>query len=66
MDNFDAQSSLMPLSSLSNFSHSVHVPGTPDKSAMPHLVIGVEQVKASKSGLVIRLEGNLDEANWIV
>jgi hypothetical protein len=33
---------------------------------MPCLVIGVKQVKASESGLVIRLGGNLDEANWIV
>jgi hypothetical protein len=33
---------------------------------MPCLVIGVEQVKASESGLVIRLGGNLDETNWII
>jgi len=66
MDDFNAQSSLTPLSSLSNFTHSVHAPGIPDESAMPRLVIGVERVKASESGLVIRLGGNLDEANWIV
>src|SRR6266851_2907309 len=66
MDNFDAQSSLTPLSSLSHITHSVHAPGTPDESAMPRLVIGVERVKASESGTVIRLGGNLDETNWIV
>ena len=49
MDNFDGQSSLTPLSSLSHITHSVHVPGTPDERAMPHLVIGVERVKASES-----------------
>jgi hypothetical protein len=66
MDNFDVQSSLTPLSSLSHITHSIHMPRTPDESAMPCLVIGVEQVKASESGLVIRLGGNLDETNWII
>jgi hypothetical protein len=66
MDNFNVQSSLTPLSSLSHITHSIHVSGTPDESAMPRLVIGIEQVKASESGLVIRLGGNLDETNWIV
>jgi hypothetical protein len=66
MDDFDVQSSLTPLSSLSHFTHSVHAPGTPDESAMPHLVIGIKRVKASESGSVIRLGGNLDESNWIV
>jgi hypothetical protein len=63
MGDFDVQSSLTPLSSLSHFTHSVHMPGTPDKSAMPCLVIGVERVKASESGSVIRLGGNLNESN---
>ena len=66
MDNFDGQSSLTPLSSLSHITHSVHVPGTPDERAMPHLVIGVEHVKASESGSMIRLGCNLDENNWII
>ena len=66
MDDFDAQSSLTPLSSLSHITHSIHMPRTPNESAMPHLVIGVKQVKASESGLVIRLGGNLDETNWII
>jgi hypothetical protein len=63
MDNFNVQSSLMPLSSLSHITHSIHTPRTLDESAMPHLVIGVERVKASKSGLVIRLRGNLNKTN---
>jgi len=65
-EDFEDQSSLTPLSTLSHISHSVHVPKIPDESAMPRLVIGIERVKASESGSVIRLGGNLDETNWIV
>ena len=56
----------MPLTTLSHITHSVHVPGTPDERAMPHQVIGIERVKASETGSVIKLGGNLDETNWIV
>jgi len=42
------------------------VPGTPNERAMPCLVIGIECVKASESGSMIRLRCNLNENNWIV
>ena len=66
MDDFEDQSSLTPLTSLLGITHSIHAPGTPDERAMPRLVIGVECVKASETGSVIRLGGNLDKSNWIV
>jgi hypothetical protein len=66
MDDFDEQSSLTPLTSLSGITHSIHVPRTPDERAMPCLVIGIECMKASKTGSVIRLRSNLNKSNWIV
>jgi len=38
---------------------------TLDERALPHPVVGIEQVKASESGL-IRLGNDLNESNWIV
>ncbi len=49
-----------------HITHSIHAPRTTDERAMPHLVIGVEHVKASESGSMIRLGCNLDENNWII
>jgi len=65
MDNLEAP--LMPLTLLTHLTptHSVCVPETLDERALPHLVIGIEQVKASESGL-IRLGNNLNESNWIM
>jgi hypothetical protein len=65
-EDFDDQSALTPLTTLSHITHSIHMPGIPNKSAMPCLVIGIEQVKASESGSVIRLRGNLNKTNWII
>ena len=62
MDNLKAPLTLLtPLTHLTPI-HSVQLPGTLDERALPHLVIGIEQVKASESGL-IRLGNNLNESN---
>jgi hypothetical protein len=65
MDNLEAP--LIPLTLLTHLTptHSVRVPETLDERALPHPVVGIERVKASKSGL-IRLGNNLNESNWIV
>ena len=65
MDNLEAPLMLLtPLTHLTPM-HSVQALETLDEKALPHPVVGIEWVKASKSGL-IRLGNNLNESNWIV
>jgi hypothetical protein len=57
---------LTPLTPLTHLTrrpmHSVQVPVTLDERALPYPMVGIEQVKASESGL-IRLGNDLNESN---